>query len=102
LNELVFNLDGTISEEQLAEFPEEVRQRLSSAEFVAMAKERIAEMVGSQYERTGRRETRRGPVRFMEIKSGDRLQYPNRRPDMSGRQLKRMRKAQQRRQKVNL
>jgi hypothetical protein len=98
LNELVFNLDGTISEEQLAEFPEEVRQRLTSPEFVA--KERIAEMVGSPYERTGRRESRRGPVRFMEIKSGDRLQYPNRRPECSGRQLKRMRKNQQRLQKA--
>ena len=54
---LVFDWDGTISEEQLQGVPPELRERITSPEFVAMAKAAIlqARRAHAGLQKTGRR-----------------------------------------------
>lgn len=89
---LVFNLDGTIDPEQLAGYPQEVIDRLTSPEFIEHAREQISEDLHQKYlegrERTGRRETRQ-QVRY--IHSGRTVQHGPK-ISISGRQKRQMRK----------
>jgi hypothetical protein len=72
---LVFNLDGTVSPDQLEGLPDELRERVTSPGFVAQARASIAEQrrANGEIEKTGRRESIR-PIRFLVSHEG-----PNRR-----------------------
>jgi hypothetical protein len=63
---LVFNLDGTVSADQLAGLPAELRERVTSPGFIAQARKAIAEArrASGELVKTGRREDRR-PIRFL-------------------------------------
>ena len=71
LNDLVFEMDGTLSAEQLEKLDPETRERLTSPEFIEHARVQIAiqEAKKRQAMKTGRRESKRDPIRFMP--SGD-------------------------------
>jgi hypothetical protein len=64
---LVFERDGTLPADVLAGLPAELRERLSSPEFVAQALEAIRQQVrkDSGLAKTGRRESSLAPIRMM-------------------------------------
>lgn len=63
---LVFDWDGTISREQLVGVPQELVDRITSPDFVAHARASIrqARRAAGGLKKTGRRESRRGPLSF--------------------------------------
>ena len=71
-NDLVFEMDGTLSADQLEKLDPETRERLTSPEFISHARIQIAiqEAKKRQMMKTGRRESKREPIRFMPAKDG--------------------------------
>ena len=64
LSQLVFGLDGQLPADQLEALPADLRERLSSPEFIAQARQQIREQrrVTGELPRTGRRESKVQPI----------------------------------------
>lgn len=81
VSNLVFERDGTLSPEQLAGLPDDLRMRVTSPDFIEQARSAIRQQVrvDSGLTKTGRRESRLQPVRLLRFSAATGLNRKARR-----------------------